>query len=187
MFRNCALPLSVHLVCRYSRFSEWSWAGGHKYMQHFALLSDEWSCQTNSPSFQSYFLPRIPQSRTKGSCENWKWQSNQHVEQADWTKLSWPRSELFNTRPIRGLSVDDAVSLHDNQNLDVGKEMLLINEKQLCSAQQMQITREYFQKNTKTKVFAALISTFRWRKPNVFPPFVVIWMKMFSSPVMRMV
>lgn len=82
---------------RYSGFPCLSIRSEYKYELRLALLSDEWSCQPNSASFQSRVLPLIPHSRTAGSCENWKWQSNQHVEQADWTKLSWPRSELFNT------------------------------------------------------------------------------------------
>lgn len=76
---------------------------GYKYELRFALFSDEWSCRSVGTSFQSLSLPLIPRPRPEGSCENWKWQSNQHVEQADWTKLSWPRSELFNTGPIGGL------------------------------------------------------------------------------------
>lgn len=98
--KNHAAPLFL-TSCLSIRQIQWipclSIRSEYKYELRFALLSDEWSCQTNSTSFQSHFLPLIPHSRTAGSCENWKWQSNQHVEQADWTKLSWPRSELFNT------------------------------------------------------------------------------------------
>lgn len=100
-FLCCRKPLPpfplVSASGRYSGSPCLSRRSEYKYELRLALLSDEWSCQPNSASFQSRVLPLIPHSRSAGSCENWKWQSNQHVEQADWTKLSWPRSELFNT------------------------------------------------------------------------------------------
>lgn len=102
---------------RLSRRSE------YKYELRLALLSDEWSCQPNSASFQSRVLPLIPHSRSAGSCENWKWQSNQHVEQADWTKLSWPRSELFNTSGRQRLPLSEhAASLSAFQNQENTRE-----------------------------------------------------------------
>lgn len=95
--------LSVNMSCvlHYSQMSEAVGAMGQAFSPTFCHLS--------------------PQPRPEGSCENWKWQSNQHVEQADWTKLSWPRSELFNTGPIGGLCCEGAAARCEKHKPKEGK------------------------------------------------------------------
>lgn len=55
----------------------------YKYELHFALLPDEWSCQTNNTSFQFPVLPLLPHFLAKRSCANWKWQAGLHVQQTN--------------------------------------------------------------------------------------------------------
>ena len=77
----------------------------YKYELHFALLSDEWSCQANNASLQSCFLALILHFRTKRSCENWKWQSSSVFYRMSGRGCHGPDQSSLTPGPIKGLSV----------------------------------------------------------------------------------